>query len=70
MSRIQAFLNRRKQSLVTRSQLPITPYFQFNLGNHERRVGEEEKTKIRVVSREIDLPFHIETYQLELRKPI
>lgn len=32
LSRIQAFLNRRQQSLVTRSQLPITPYFQFNLG--------------------------------------
>ena len=33
-------------------------------------MGEEEKTKIRVVSGEIDLPFHIETYQLELQKPI
>ena len=31
---------------------------------HGRRVGDEEKTEVRVVSGETNLILHIETYQL------
>ena len=37
---------------------------------HGRRVGDEEKTEVRVVSGKTNLILHIETYQLWLRKTI